>query len=59
MKKVKENRSPIVTTGTILGDRARAKANHFSDEERQSLMDKGMALIYADLDYVRTAITRR
>jgi hypothetical protein len=48
MKEGKQDKAPIVTAGTVIGDKARTKANHFSGKKRQSLMNRGMTIIYGE-----------
>jgi hypothetical protein len=44
IKKIREPRDKSV--GTIGGEKARSKANSFTDLERQDLLKKGLSIIY-------------
>lgn len=47
------------SVGTIVAEKARSQANSFSDEKRQSLIERGMALIYSGPGYDKVAADRR
>lgn len=40
--------------GTQIAEKVRAKANGYSDEKRERLIDRGMALIYGDSGHVKS-----
>jgi hypothetical protein len=35
----------VKSRGTVIAEKARAKANKYSDEKRSALLEKGMAII--------------
>jgi hypothetical protein len=51
----KESKSP----GTLIAEKARAKANSHSDEKRHELLEQGMAIIYGGSNHAKSAVTRR
>ena len=55
MKKAKVEKK---SWGTEVAEKARAKANGFSQQKRQRLMARGMQLIYGDA-HARTTVHRR
>ncbi|HEX3800022.1 MAG TPA: hypothetical protein VH413_15115 [Verrucomicrobiae bacterium] len=46
MKKKKTEKIKTKSEGTVISDKARAKANKYSDKQRCTLLDQGVALIY-------------
>lgn len=55
MKKAVEKKS----WGTEVAEKERAKANTFSQEKRDRLMERGMQLIYGESASARSAVHRR
>jgi hypothetical protein len=49
-KKSAEVKSP----GTKIAEKARARANSYSDARRQNLLDKGLSIIYGGTGYAKT-----
>ena len=45
--------------GTVISEKARAKANAYTDEQRQALLEKGIAMIYGGSRHAKSAINRR
>jgi hypothetical protein len=45
--------------GTTISDKARAKANTYTDEKRHVLLERGMAIIYGGSNHAKTAASRR
>lgn len=43
----------VKTQGTKIAEKARARANGYSDARRQGLLDKGLAIIYGAADYAK------
>lgn len=43
----------VKTQGTKIAEKARARANGYSDARRQGLLDKGLAIIYGGADYAK------
>jgi hypothetical protein len=41
--------------GTVIAEKARARANAYSDEKRASLIEQGMAVIYGGSDHAKRA----
>jgi hypothetical protein len=59
MPKHKQEKAGKKSLGTVIAEKARAKANSFSDEKRQSLTERGMALIYSGPGYAKVDADRR
>lgn len=51
----KKGKAEKKTAGTVIADRVRSKANSFTDDKRQSLTERGMALIYSGPGYAKVA----
>jgi hypothetical protein len=49
----------VKSSGTLLGEKARAKANKFTDQKRSALLEKGMSIIYDGPDHAKSTINRR
>lgn len=45
--------------GTVSGEKVRSKANNFSDDKRDALMARGMALIYGDNGPAKAKVNNR
>jgi hypothetical protein len=45
--------------GTIISEKARAKANTYTDKKRHGLLQRGMSMIYGGSDHAKSAATRR
>lgn len=43
----------VKTQGTKIAEKARNRANGYSDARRQGLLDKGLAIIYGGADYAK------
>jgi hypothetical protein len=50
--RMKTNPEPK-TVGTRIAEKARAKANGYSDVKRQQLLDRGLAMIYGNSGYAK------
>jgi hypothetical protein len=48
----------IKSRGTVIAEKARAKANKYTDQKRSALLDKGMAIIYGGLDHAKSPVNR-
>jgi hypothetical protein len=46
------------TPGTIMAEKARARANGYTDLKRSDLLKKGMAAIYGNKDHAKTHVHR-
>jgi hypothetical protein len=57
-RRMKNNLEPK-TTGTRIAEKARAKANSYSDSKRQAFLERGLALIYGNSGYVKADRNRR
>ena len=44
--------------GTVIAEKARAKANKFSDRKRDSLLEQGMAIIYGETNRPKSGVPR-
>jgi hypothetical protein len=45
--------------GTVIAEKARAKANSFTDKKRSDLIEQGMAIIYGGLNHAKSPVNRR
>lgn len=48
----------IKSRGTVIAEKARAKANRYTDQKRSALLDKGMATIYGGLEHAKSTVNR-
>jgi hypothetical protein len=48
----------VKTRGTVIAEKARAKANKYTDQKRSALLEKGMAIIYGGLDHAKSSVNR-
>jgi hypothetical protein len=48
----------VKTRGTVIAEKARAKANKYTDQKRSALLEKGMAIIYGGLDHAKSPVNR-
>jgi hypothetical protein len=44
--------------GTVIAEKARAKANKFTDAKRSDLIEQGMAIIYGGLNHAKSPVNR-
>jgi hypothetical protein len=56
--RMKTNTEPK-STGTRIAEKARARANTYSDSRRQQLLDRGLELIYGGSRHVKADRNRR
>jgi hypothetical protein len=55
---MKTSAQAIKSRGTVIAEKARAKANKYTDQKRSALLDKGMAIIYGGLDHAKSPVNR-
>jgi hypothetical protein len=45
--------------GTVIAEKARAKANDYTDKKRSGLIEQGMSIIYGGLNHAKSPVNRR
>ena len=55
---MKTSSQPAKSRGTVIAEKARAKANKYTDQKRSALLDKGMAIIYGGFDHAKSPVNR-
>jgi hypothetical protein len=55
---MKKSAELVKSRGTVIAERARAKANKYTDEKRSALLEKGMAIIYGGLEHAKSTVNR-
>jgi hypothetical protein len=48
---MKKSIQAVKSRGTVIAEKARAKANKYTDEKRSALLEKGMSIIYGGLNH--------
>jgi hypothetical protein len=41
-----------------MAEKARAKANKYTDQKRSALLEKGMSIIYGGLNHAKSSVNR-
>jgi hypothetical protein len=54
----KQKKPDKKSLGTVIAEKARAKANSYSHSKRHGLLERGMAMIYDETDHAKTAAAR-
>jgi hypothetical protein len=55
---MKKSVQAIKSRGTVMAEKARAKANKYTDQKRSALLEKGMSIIYGGFNHAKSSVNR-
>ena len=56
--RMKKSVEIVKSRGTVIAEKARAKANKYTDEKRSALLARGMAIMYGGLEHAKSTVNR-